>query len=118
MDKKLHKRQEQRVELQGGSSPWRTPPADVPQGSCLSPLLFSIHVNDLSDVLPMNADCNLFADDTTLSTSNKSVKNIQETLQLAVDNANLWFKTSKVKANPMKTEIILLQTDRQKKRKH
>ena len=30
----------------------------------------------------MNADCNLFAGDTTLSTRNNSVKNIQETLQL------------------------------------
>ena len=54
----------QRVVLNGQTSSWADVNAGVPQGSILDPLLFSIYINDLADVLSSNAK--LFADDTSL----------------------------------------------------
>ena len=55
----------QRVTLNGQSSSWTSVNAGVHQRSILSPLLFLIYINDLSDGLPSNAK--LFADDTLFS---------------------------------------------------
>ena len=54
----------QRVVLNGQVSTWTSINAGVPQGSILSPLLFLIYINDLSDNLSSNVK--LFADDTSL----------------------------------------------------
>ena len=35
----------------------------LPQGSCLSPILFNIMINDLFDTVPQGISCSLFADD-------------------------------------------------------
>ena len=54
----------QQVVLNGQHSSWDNVTAGVPQGSILGPLLFLIHINDLSNYLSSN--CKLFADDTSL----------------------------------------------------
>ena len=54
----------QRVVLNGQVSTQTSINAGVPQGSILSPLLFLIYINDLSDNLSSNVK--LFADDTSL----------------------------------------------------
>ena len=54
----------QRVVPNGQHSSWDNVTAGVPQGSILGPLLFLIHINDLSNYLSSN--CKLFADDTSL----------------------------------------------------
>ena len=54
----------QRVVLNGQFSTWKSVNAGVPQGSILSPLLFLIYINDLTEGLSSNAT--LCADDTSL----------------------------------------------------
>ena len=58
------KDRKQRVVLNGKNSSWANVKAGVSQGSFLSPLLFLIYINDLSDNLSTNVK--LFADDTSL----------------------------------------------------
>jgi hypothetical protein len=65
--------------------------AGVPQGSVLSPLLFLLYINDITDNLGNLA--RLFADDTSLSYSGK--------------NLDQWAKTWLVDFNPKKTKALI-----------
>ena len=47
----------------------------VLQGSCLGPLLFLLYINDLPTV--SSFDTTLFADDTPLMMSDKSIESLQ-----------------------------------------
>ena len=57
----------------------------VPQGSVFGPLLFTLYINDLCDVVK---DCNLllFADDHVLYTSHRRHSVVQAALQRDADN--------------------------------
>ena len=54
----------QRVVLQGATSQLGRVKAGIPQGSVMSPLLFSIYINDIVDIV--QSSIRLFADDTSL----------------------------------------------------
>ncbi len=53
----------QRVKINGSVSDWSRVSSGVIQGSSIGPLLFLLFVNDVSDVIPPEADMSLFADD-------------------------------------------------------
>ena len=55
----------QSVEFNGLLSEWGSVCVGVPQGSILGPLLFSIYVNDLPNVVK-SSQLNMYADDTQL----------------------------------------------------
>ena len=61
--------------------------AVVPQGSVLGPLLFLIHINDISDDLTGMA--HLFADDTSLSFSSASMAEIEFVLNNDVEKLSM-----------------------------
>ena len=58
--------------------------AGVPQGSSLSPTLFSLFSSDIVEYIPKEIQKALFADDLTIWYSNKNLKNIQSVLQTAI----------------------------------
>ena len=66
------KSRKQRVVLNGQHPSWSHVLAGVPQGSILSPLLFLIYINYLSDGLQCYEK--LFADNTSLSATVHNIK--------------------------------------------
>ena len=72
------------------------------QGSCLGPLLFIIFMNDIH-LLPVYSNIILFADDTTIFTSHKSLKFLKYTLEHDLSLMMNWFKANTLSLNLDKT---------------
>ena len=78
----------------------------VPQGSILGPLLFLIYINDIfrsSSILKFI----LYADDTTILFSTKSLNNINTILNAELDKVAEWLKANKLSINVAKTNVII-----------
>ena len=67
--------------VDGTSSDVRRINCGVPQGSCLCPLLFLIYINDLPFSL-QKSHVSIYADDTAISLSSKSIGDLQNDLNL------------------------------------
>ena len=79
----------------------------VPQRSILGPFLFTIFINDFPSCLS-NAFCNIFADDTMIGVSDKSITKIQQLLQNAVNEAIKWFGQNKLTLNIDKCNVLII----------
>ena len=80
----------------------------VPQGSILGPLLFIIYINDLcnvSDVLKFF----LFADDTNIFYSDKSVERVESIINENLKLLAKWFQINKLSLNLSKTKFIVFK---------
>jgi len=92
------------VKVDNNFSSHRNISAGVPQGSCLSPHLFSLYVNDIP-VHP-NAKVALFADDTLLYATSKDHSAAASHLQKQINLIQPWFKQWRISINPSKTSAI------------
>ena len=79
----------------------------VPQGSILGPLLFTMYVNDLPEVVNYT-EVIMYADDTTIITSSKFPSNIQVNLAADLCSLESWFERSKLKLNADKTDFLII----------
>ena len=83
----------------------------IPQGSILGPLLFSIFINDLPLHITSNkVNCDVFADDTSLNTSDKDTDSVQNELQRSINEASDWCDDNAMILHPAKTKSMLLTT--------
>ena len=83
----------------------------IPQGSILGPLLFSIFINDLPLHITSNkVNCDMFADDTSLNTSDKDTDTVQNELQRSINEASDWCDDNAMILHPAKTKSMLLTT--------
>lgn len=97
----------QRCSIGGKLSSARTLSCDVPQGSVLGPLLFLIYINDLPNSL-RGAAPRLFADDTNLTISAKTLTELELALTPELNNLSCWLKANKLSVNVAKTELLII----------
>jgi retron-type reverse transcriptase len=79
----------------------------VPQGSILRPLLFIIYVNELPNCIT-SCDISMYADDTVIYFSSKSVKNIEGKLNEGLANVQKWFTDNLLTLNEKKSKFMLI----------
>ena len=71
---------QQRVVVNGVKSDWAPVVSGVPQGTVLGPLLFSLHINDIT--ADIESEIRLFADDCVCY---REIKDKEDTLKLQRD---------------------------------
>ena len=105
-----------RVRAQGSISQCQTIKQGVPQGSALSPTLFSIFVNDIQSTIPKGVKAALYADDLALWATEEHIGTAKIRLQEALNKLDAWTKDWLMKANAQKTTftIFSLSTKKQK----
>ena len=85
----------------------------MPQGSILGPLLFIIYVNDLCNVSKIFEPI-IFADDTNLFFSHKSIKELFHIANLELNKVFKWFNANKLSLNKDKTKYTFFHKVREK----
>ena len=83
--------------------------AGVPQGAILSPLLFSVYMNDIPTP-GQDLSTNLFADDTSVFALEKSPQQLALNLQAKVDVLCAWFKQWLLSVNPTKSAAMVIRS--------
>lgn len=95
------------------SSP-KTTTAGLPQGSVLSPLLYSFYTSDFSP--PPNVSTAYYADDTALITSSKLTSALLKKMENGLASCNKYLRKWKIKINPAKTQAIIFPFNKSPKR--
>ena len=96
-----------KVHVEGVSSREVKLRAGTPQGSCLSPILFCIHVNDIPFEDMLGCQPSQYADDVGLWSTGKEVKTVATSVQTALKAMENWCRKWKVKLAPSKTTVVL-----------
>ena len=80
-------------------------PYSVPQGSVLGPLLFLLHINDLTEAI--NCKSHLYADDTVMIIAEKSAGILENKLNIELSKAENWLSNNKLTLNIKKTMYMI-----------
>ena len=93
---------QQRVVVNGVKSDWAPVVSGVPQGTVLGPLLFSLHINDIT--ADKESEIRLFADDCVCY---REIKDKEDTLKLQrdIDRLGNWATKSEMTFQPVKYPI-------------
>ena len=102
------------VHINGKSSAPQPLQYGVPQGSVLGPLLFSIYILPLGDIIRRHGmKLHIYADDTQVyvsvcPTTSSGVNLAVSRLELCVHDINEWMTMNFLKLNADKTEVVML----------
>ena len=109
----------QRISVDGTLSDKFELECGVPQGSCLGPLLFTIYVSKLFDIICLHhPSAHAFADDTQLYMSFKPSDTLSEieavaVLENCIHDVRAWMKEDMLWLNDGKTEFLLIGSRQQ-----
>ena len=81
----------------------------VPQGSIMGPLLFSVYVNELPDIV-QNSSMLLYTDDAVLITNGFTPEEIELRAQLDLIKVFNWACTNRLTINEKKTKLVTYGT--------
>lgn len=118
------KNRQGRVVIDGIQSKWKLFNTGVPQGSSLSPLLFIMYINDISNIINIESQIGMFADDVALWTTpingnnNNSINNMiyqHNKLQESLDKISQWCTKWKLLLSQHKTQYIIFKSPWKKK---
>lgn len=102
----------QRVQVEESrTSDWTSVKDDVPAGTCLGPLLFSIYINKISTALKYSK-YHLFADDYQIYIDCKPEEctNCLDKLNMDLESTKKWTDSRGLKINPTKTQAMIIGT--------
>ena len=94
---------QQRVVVNGAKSDWAPVLSGVPQGTVLSPMLFSLYINDIST--DIDSEIRLFADDFVCYREIKDTEDILK-LQKDIDQLGCWAKKWGMKFQLVKCNMM------------
>ena len=104
----------QQVSVNGVKSSWNEVKLGVPQGSILGPLLFTMFVNDLPDVLD-SCSVNLYADDTMIYYSHRDPQQVKEVLERELEAIMMWIQQNHLRMNVAKTHLLVFSRRHRRK---
>ena len=78
----------------------------IPQGSCLTPVLFLVYVNNLPYCLK-TSDVEMYADDTTVCYSSPSMNDIKTAINADLEG---WLEGNKLSLNVVKTQRKIIRS--------
>ena len=103
----------QMVNLKNNISDPELVKSGVPQGSILGPLLFIMFMNDIP--LEINEGAlEMYADDSTVSVSGKTIKEIETKLNTSARQIATWCSENKIAVNVEKTKSLLVTTQQKR----
>ena len=83
---------------------------DVPQGSVLGPILFTLYTSSLATLLEAhNVAYHFCADNTQIYIRIDSIEDVKEKLSSLIHDIKIWMNGRKLKVNDGKTEIIIVK---------